>query len=243
VAAPPATNNGLKLAVFLTSARAFIDQTAPGLTAWQTLKYKDQPYVKVTPTEKAKGQGMPDVRNLALYYAPTGDALIVTLSENVLKRAIDRRDERVKAKAEGKEVAIGKPWLGANEALRVDGKALDLLNRLSHDEYERTMQFRAWGNLPILTTWKRMYPDQDPVALHERLWHTELVDPAGGKYVWNAKWQTMESTVYGHPGEPKTGPSAPPILSTFGAGEFGLTFEDQGLRARVGLESRPEKKR
>jgi hypothetical protein len=50
----------------------------------------------------------------------------------------------------------------------------------------------------------------------------------------------MASTVYGHPGEPKEGPLAPPMLSSFSAGSFGLTFENQGLRARAALK-RPAK--
>ena len=50
----------------------------------------------------------------------------------------------------------------------------------------------------------------------------------------------MESTVYGHPGEPKEGPPAPPVLSGFACGDFGLTLENQGLRARVELH-RPAK--
>jgi hypothetical protein len=46
----------------------------------------------------------------------------------------------------------------------------------------------------------------------------------------------MESTVYGHPGQPKQGPPAPPAIQSLGAGSFGLSFEGQGLRARVSLE-------
>ena len=45
----------------------------------------------------------------------------------------------------------------------------------------------------------------------------------------------MESTVFGHPGQPKTGPATLPGLSRFKAANFGLTFEDQGLRARMEL--------
>ena len=59
--------------------------------------------------------------------------------------------------------------------------------------------------------------------------------PGGGRYVWNDKFKTMESTVYGHPGEPKHGPPAPPVLSSFATGNFGLTLEHQGLRARSRL--------
>jgi uncharacterized protein (DUF2164 family) len=41
--------------------------------------------------------------------------------------------------------------------------------------------------------------------------------------------------VYGHPGQPKQGPPAPPVLSDFQSGDFGLSFENQGLRARAVL--------
>ena len=106
------------------------------------------------------------------------------------------------------------------------------------------MQASAWGNLPILNEWKRRYPGRDPVDVHRQLWHAELLCPGGGKYVWNEKCGTMESTVYGHPGDPKQGPPAPPVLSSFRKADFGLTFENQGLRARATLERQvpPESK-
>lgn len=46
----------------------------------------------------------------------------------------------------------------------------------------------------------------------------------------------MESTVYGHPGEPGKGDLKRLPLSAFLSGNFGLTFENQGLRAKVALE-------
>jgi len=81
-----------------------------------------------------------------------------------------------------------------------------------------------------------LYPEQDPVGLHEQYWHTRLVCPGGGQYVWNEQWQTMESTVYGCPAAPKEGPVAAPELQAIKYGNFGVTFEDQGLHARVSLE-------
>ncbi len=102
------------------------------------------------------------------------------------------------------------------------------------------MQIRAWSNLPILNEWKRLYPDCDPVELHERVWNIRLICPGGGRYVWNDKYQTMESTVYGHPGEPKKGPLAAVALQQFSSGDFGLAFENQGLRARVSLEKKSD---
>lgn len=225
-----------KLTVFLTAFRAYIEQTAPGMCTWHNLIYKEQPYVKVTPTESAK-TGEPQLEKLAVYYCPTPDALTLTLNEDVLKRAIDRRVTRRAAGEQGNEtLRPGKPWLGRNICLQIDRKLLDGLHKIIGENYQTVMQARAWGNLPILNEWKRMYPDRDPVQVHERLWNTRLVCPGGGEYVWNEEWQTMESTVYGHPGVPKDGPPMPPKVDEFVSGNFGLTFEEDGLRARVSLK-------
>ncbi len=113
---------------------------------------------------------------------------------------------------------------------------LQILAAIASDPYESHMQELAWSNLPILNEWKRRYPDHDPVQLQEQFWDVKLVCPGGGQYVWNDKWQTMESTVYGSPAVPRKGPAIPPLLKTIQHGDFGVTFEEQGLRARVVLE-------
>jgi hypothetical protein len=249
----------LKLTAFLAALRAFIEQTAPGMTVWESLEYNGQPYVRVKPTEQSR-HDLGDDPNLALYYAPSSHGLIVTLNEAVLKRAIDRRvaqttndkksatntaDEPTK---KAKKQATPLPWLGENLCFQVDRKMFEVLNspafRLLEGPdslSEATMQLRSWSNLPILNEWKRLFPDEDPVKVHERLWHVTLICPGGGKYVWNDQWHTMESTVYGHPGQPKSGPKAPPLLGEYQSANFGLTFEDQGLRAKLEL-TREEKK-
>lgn len=228
--------NPLQLAIFLSSGRAFIEQTSPGLTHWESLKYKDQPFVRITPAKGSRGVPR-DLQNLAIYYTALGGALTVTPSEKMLERSIDRWLDQEKARAEGKPAPPeAKPWLGSNVALRVNRKILEVVNALSRNQYQRTMQLQCWANLPILNEWKRLYPDRDPVKVHEEVWGVELVCPGSGKYIWNDKYQTMASTVYGHPGEPEEGPPAPPVLSSFAAGSFGLTFENQGLHARAELE-------
>jgi hypothetical protein len=229
-------SNGLRLTAFLAALRAYIDQTTPDMTRWETLKYKDQPYVKVTPSQRARSTDK-ELAELAIYYAASGDALLVTLNEKVLQRAIDRQlaesqDEKTKTDAP-------RPWLGQNVALSIDKKALAVIAQLNRRQYQTAMQVRSWGNLPILNIWHQLYPDQDPVELHQRLWQVRLRCPGGGKYVWNEKWQTMESTVYGHPGEPKPGPAAPTALHEFVHAAFGLTFEHDGLRARAELHKAP----
>jgi len=230
--------DGLQLAMFLSAARAFINQSAPGLTLWETRNYKDQPYVRISPSEQAKQMG--GLRELeGIYYAITGNALLLTLSEPLLQRAIDRQLARTAAQTSGKTPA-GKPhsWLGENVALRADARLLEVLNRLFPEMQREAFQQAAWRCLPILNQWHRLYPDQDPVAVHERLWKVRLVCPGGGRFVWNDRWQTMESTVYGHPGVPRQAAVLSQSLAPFASADFGLTFEDQGLRAQVRLERR-----
>jgi hypothetical protein len=160
------------------------------------------------------------------------------MNEAVLQRYIDRVIARRRDKAAGKEpppelTAGVAPWLGSSLCLQVDRKLLVASAGAESDRYQAAMQVRTWGNLPILNEWKRRYPQQDPLELQEKFWQTRLVCPGGGEYVWNDAWQTMESTVYGHPGEPKSGPAAPGILADVQSANFGLSFERQGLRARA----------
>jgi hypothetical protein len=46
----------------------------------------------------------------------------------------------------------------------------------------------------------------------------------------------MESTTFGHPAEPKDGPETPPVLASLLAAHFGLTFVEDGLRAKAKVE-------
>ncbi|MHC4404792.1 MAG: hypothetical protein ACYTG0_34515, partial [Planctomycetota bacterium] len=231
--------NGFKLTAFLAAVRAYIEQTVPGMTHWESLTYKDEPYVKITPSSRAKREE-DEMENLAVCYAASAESLIVTLSEDVLKRALDRRIARRTADQETKAPEPPSPWLGKSLCLKADAKAVAILSALFAEDYRLAMQKRAWANLPILNEWKRRYPDADPIAIHERVWKVRLIDPAAGRYVWNAKWQTMESTEYGHPGKPKKGPASPPLVSGIVGGNFGVTFEEQGLRARVELDRKAE---
>ena len=40
----------------MAGVRAFIEQTAPEMTVWTNLKHKDEPYVKITPSQRALNQ-------------------------------------------------------------------------------------------------------------------------------------------------------------------------------------------
>lgn len=229
--------SGLRLTAFLAGVRAFVEQTAPAMTVWETKDHQGQPYVKVSPSARAR-QNEPNLPEEAgLYYAASGDYLLVTVNEDLLKRALDRYAARQQAKEKGEEPQrAGPTWLGESLCAQVDRRALEFFELAFGSHYQQFMQNVAWNNLPILNEWKHRYPDQDPVALHERIWKTRLRSPAGDGYRWNEAWQTMESISYGHPGEPKTGPSFPTALREVARANFGITFEEDGLRTRVEME-------
>jgi hypothetical protein len=239
--------SGIKLVAFLSTVRTFIEQAAPGMTVWETLKHGEQSYVKVGPSPMARSGNVWD--NLAIYYSPSGDALVVSLSEDVVKRAIDRQLQRREQKAQSEQNARSEPqgssprsdeptppqWLGENFCVSVDGKLVELLHTALGSHYHEQMQLRSWANLGILNEWHARYPGEDPVALHEQFWQRKLICPGEGEYRWNTEWHTMESTAYGHPGEPRQAAALPALLRSLTAANFGQTFEDNGLRARVEL--------
>ncbi len=229
-------SSGSKLILFLAGIRAFIEQTAPGMTVWETGEHEGQAYVSIRPTAQARNMEE-ELENLAIHYVATGDALVISLHEGVIKRAIERLAARREAKKENKPLPrTGPAWLGDNLCLQVDKRVIDFFQVMFREDYQARMQELAWGNLPVLNEWKRMFPDRDPIAVHQTVWHSKLVCPGGGKYVWNEEYQTMESDVYGHPGEPKSGPEFPESIRRISRGNFGITFEPDGLRARVDIE-------
>jgi hypothetical protein len=227
--------NPLGLTAFLTTVRAFAEQSAPHMTTWESLEYNGQAFVKVTASQPSEGEG--GVTNLSIYYAVTPNSLVLTLSEPVLKRALDRQHAQLAAKQAGSSNTVpANPWLGTNLCLRVDQTFVPILESLFRDEFRPAQQRLAWSNLPILNEWKRRYPGQDPVKLHGQFWHTTLVCPGGGRYVWNEQWQTMESTVYGHPAQPKPGPENILPVANITSANLGLSFENQGISAKAVLE-------
>jgi hypothetical protein len=223
--------NPLGLAGFLTALHAFVDQSAPGMTSWQNLEYQGQAYVKVTSREQGE-------KPWSLYYAASPRALIVTLNEPLLKRALDRQSSRAGTDPKDLKSPAVRPWLGKNLCAAAERTFFDVFGILTRDTDQTRRQLLAWNNLPILNEWKRLYPDKDPVKLHEQVWGIKLVCPGGGAYVWNESWHTMESTVFGHPGQPKGSPNLG-LLDILSA-RLGVTFEYQGLSANGVLTRRPQ---
>ena len=232
------STSSFKLAAFLTTLRTKIDQTAPRLTAWQTLESSGLPYVKITATP---GQGAPDPTEIVICYAALPDSLLISPSEALIKRALARAAAAAPATqpavaAKPAAAPATRPWLGTNVAVQARSRVVDLFQHMSRFDGD-PLVVSSWHNIPILNEYHRLFAGQDPVALYERAWGTHLVCPAGGKYVWNEQLRTMESTVTGCPEDPKKLPKHDLVMNRFSFGNLGLTFENNGLRARMMLET------
>lgn len=228
------SRDALKLTLFLSAVRAFIEQTAPGMTRWSTIDNNGQPYVKIEPAQRGQF-GAP--QDFHVVYAASPESLLLSINESALKRTLARAAANAKARAEGKPIAAHPgQWIGESLALEISPAALAASQVVFSNNYRGAMQQAAWANLPILNEWRRLQPTGDAVALHEKHWQVRLTCPGNGHYVWDDHFKTYSSTVYGHPGKPLEGLPAPPVLSSAKAMRFGLTFEKDGLRARAELE-------
>lgn len=227
--------NAFKVVAFMVSVRAFIEQSAPEMTIWETLKHNERPYVKVSLTTQGREGAPGGLRDAAVYYALTPKSLILTMNETLLRRALDRMGQDANY-VESPKQAQRDTWLGNSAGVKARRTAFTILQGLFGDNINRVFERRSWGNLAILNEWKRMYPKENPVDLHLCLWKTKLVCPGGGQYVWNEEYQTMESTIFGHPGKPREVWKPPQSLFEYSDADFGLTFEGDGLRARTVLQ-------
>ena len=213
------------LALFLTGVRAKVEDTALGSVTWTRGKHRDVETMTLGGLEGFMGGPSIKVR-----YTIVDGLLVVTLREDLLHRAIDRVLDRRAGKA------TGPPWLGESVALRVDKKLVDWIAASERRSWDHEQRELAWRALPILSEWRRLWPDQDPVAVHEKLFKVRLVDPAGGKYVLDRDGLRIVSETYGHPTETRPGPKQPAFLEGFQEARGGLTFENDGVRARFVIE-------
>ena len=213
--------NPLGAAAFLTALRAMANDTAPNMMVWESQEYQGMKYMKIRSSDANAGPG--PMGSIQIFYLTTPKRLIVTINEAIIKRAIDRKDQADEAS----------PWLGKSVCLQVSDVGVRVVQALLREELALQLQRESWNNLPILNEWHRQFPNEDPVEVHYRYSRTRLVCPAGGKYVWNPTWATMESTATGSPGNQKK-PSVA-RWEQIQDGNFGLTLENNQLRAKVVL--------
>ena len=226
-------NNPFKLTAFLAGFRAWLEQTAPGMTVWSNHSHKKQGYVKIAPGRNLEDDLMKEgSAPVALYYAPSAKHLTVSLSEDMIKQSIDRNLLR---RAGDKNQTIA-PWARKSSAFFAKNPIIDLLDGVFQKESLKSFQKKSWSNLYALNEWRVQLNKPDALSYHLKVWQTELQCPGGGEYTWNQKFQTYESSVFGHPGKPRMPQRGIGLLSPFGKVDFGLTFENDGLRVNGSVE-------
>jgi hypothetical protein len=221
----------LKLVAFLGGLRAFAEQSAPGMLKWETVTFDEIPYVRVSPTAEARA-GMLGNIDVHLLYLAAPEGFTLTFSSKVMERAITRLKERRAAKA----AAVSDPsWDGNQAAFRLDPRsALSLLQ-----VFDRSAGLKDWmdgrtaDTIAILNEWHRLFPQEDPLAVHERLWGTRPLCVGGGTFRWNDTWMTMESSVLGHDFSDGEAPALPAALDHLGVITTALTFDEIPNAPRV----------
>lgn len=219
---PPAvlrieSKSAVKLAMFISATRAFIEQSAPGLLKWETRTFGKHSYVVIDEIEEA-------ITDLTVCYATLPNALLVSLNEIALIRAITLENATLQEnipEARHAFAEINPTTLGA--FINITGR---------HAQATREQQV-SWAAIPVLNEWIRHHPNQDPVQLHRQWFGTSLLCPGGKGYQWNEKAMTMESATYGHPSMPRADDPPESPLAKYAALRAGLDFEDDGLRVRA----------
>jgi hypothetical protein len=215
----------VKLAASLLVLKATVEKHAPNLIDWNSQSYREIGYMKAT------GRASGALNGVSVYSLPLPEMWVLSLNEDVVKRAIDR----YLARNDGKQPAAP-GWLGDSVGFTAKPQAAKYLREWWGRSMVQSMQSAAWANLPILNEWHALNATVDPVAFHEQWWGERLLCPTGGPFVWNEGDGTMESKALGHPGRPKgTMGTLPAMLNSIRDGHFGITFERDGLRARVDI--------
>ncbi|MBT5378316.1 MAG: hypothetical protein HN675_14935 [Opitutae bacterium] len=237
--------NPFKMTAFLAAFRAFLNQTSPGMLAWENQTHKDQTFVRISLSEKAKKEMKKSpFRDFALHYRVEPTRLTFALSEKLIKKTIEGKIDNNKESQSGKNNTSPEgsqpKWSGKSMGMRLSAKAIPHIQNLSQENIQTTLQWRSWNNLHILNEWRRHHGIENALKFHQRNWNTLLVCPGGGNYQWNEEFKTYESSIFGHPARPRN----PDTLKTSpfsGLNEisFGLTFEEDGMRAKTEILSKP----
>ena len=214
----------LKLALFMTGLKGAIESSSPDLVSWETRKHAGRSYVAMVGDEEELGMDM------SIYYAALPSALMVTLNEDMLKRALDREEGLESGDAEdGQVFARTSPEFIMGLAGTVGNGGLDVKRREL-----------SWSALPILNEWRKSSQSQEPVAFHEAHFATRITCPGGLGYRWNEKDLTMESVAYGHPAQPKDDAKELEILKRFKTVETEVSFEEGGLRLKMSFDQKSD---
>ncbi len=222
--------NPLGLTTFMTAARAFIDQMVPNMLKWETVQHGELSYVRITPTpDGLRSIGMENAQPQILYLAAP-EGLTFTFSDAVIKHVIERIEKR-RANAAANSEKSESPVANQQAVLTITPRLLRALDFLSNfDLGSNPPSYQSYDTAAILNEWHKLFPDPDPVVLHELWWGVKPVCPLGGTYRWNEHWMTMESSAnsWGDKNvsvaEPKT-PGYEIVMRTISSAQIGISFE------------------
>ena len=152
----------------------------------------------------------------------------------MVHRAIDREQS-------GSGVVFTKQdkenWLGDHMNVKISDEFTALLEKIFEREFQRELIYPSWCNVPVLNEWRKHMPQRDSVELYNHLWHQQLIAVDGSGYEWDESLRSMKATHYGPPGEsiaPRH--SIPPVYRNVKSAAAGITFVNDGIRARVRIE-------
>ena len=154
-----ASSNGLRLAAFVTALRTLVEGSAPGAVEWHQESEGEHRFVRLSADDLAD--------DLALYYATTSDAWILSLHRESLVQALERGSRSDEPGAASRTAS----WAGASAGLEISAGGLEALELLDETSVRHTLRRRVFQTLPILNEWKRRFPDFDP--------YTDLYFPGG----------------------------------------------------------------
>ncbi|MGI9244241.1 MAG: hypothetical protein ACR2RV_25810 [Verrucomicrobiales bacterium] len=219
------SRSSLKLALFMGALKGLAETSSPDLLSWETRKHGERSYVAVI------GNGDDIGTEVTLYYAALPTALLLSLDEEILKRAIDREalaGDLDPATLPEAEHAYGKssPQFLAMLAKASGGGGIGEMRRAE-----------SWRALPILNEWRQRKPEGDAGEFHQINFGEDIACPGGKGYRWNAEGMTVESVAYGFPTAPKDEAEPYPVLEEFNSIAAGMGFEEDGLRLWANLES------
>lgn len=213
----------IKLALFLTSLRGMIEGSSPDLLRWETREFEDQKYIAIV------GAGDEFGTDFTIYYAALKTALLVTLNEDVLKRAMVRERAVVPGKKSGEQVYV-----------KTSPQFVQGLGEMSGTSWDERRNELSWRALPILNEWRKSKGAADPMAFHQAAFANVLTCPGGKGYRWNDQDLTMESVAYGHPGNPRYDGEPMEVLKRFKTMSAEATFEEGGMRMNLSLDDKSD---
>ncbi|MDA7881306.1 hypothetical protein N9A94_03290, partial [Akkermansiaceae bacterium] len=212
----------VKLALFLAALKGAIESSSPELVSWETRQHGGKSYVAMI------GNGEEIGEEFSIYYAALPSALLVTLSEEMLKRALDQ--EKVMPSGE-----LDHAQVMASTSPRFLTGAGEVLGEGSLEARRRIL---SWAALPILNEWYQSQSAEDPVGFHEQRFANRITCPGGLGYRWNVEDLTMESVAYGHPGNSRDEAKPLAILQRFKTLEMRSSFEEGGMRLQISADEK-----